>query len=784
MIRRWPQGKRSALKVEQQIGDSDAWQEVRPDAVQWNPPAQAVWTPATENLQPTLTLLPDLKGEVKLDAKVGDNTASIVFTLKDAGPDAKDPAARLLLVREPKGKFLPVGQSQRYAILVDKDGHQEPAADVQWPENFENEYVKWDAPVLTAKQEGYTQFMRAEVARRSVLWHTTTYRPGEFATEPPIKDDHVPPDWVKIFSLQGLQKVQQVRFAVGATFTDFKVEVHYREGYTRFVTKKCILRTPEPPSSAILSRRTWQVCRSASRLDAGQRRVPGLGLQVPLDVVVTPDVEIDKIAVEPGSFTLKPGETYPLKVMGYKDGRSVGYITDLGNLTWKSSKPDVARLAGSSVIASSLGMSEITVERKGLDGKVFTSLPAQLLVSNTIEGDLRVEPKTITMVLGEVQQLGDQIRVLRNGLDVSQQAMAVPESPGVVRFDAATRTLHAENVGEVPLGITMGDKMTRVRVVVTPGAVTGTVVVEPGSVLLAPGQAQRVSVFIETPDGQKIDRTGTAVFKVADPTVAGVDEAIGRVRALQSGKTEIKVFILGLQPAIVPVEVTKEEITELRAEPPALEMAAGEHAHLQVFGRAATSGSKEMFPQPDLKVVPRKGIVVDVSGGEDVQAKAVGEDQIDITWHDKLKIAVPVKVAANVISGLQIDPGEKTVNVTQAVIYQVSGMRGGNRVILTPDDGVRLNVTDPTIAAVANGTTVQTTGLGQTKVVADYGGQKAEAVLNVTQGPVDLVDTRGIGVDVGHDHVYDDHGKVVVIGQTSDTIHGKVVAPSLRAAIL
>ena len=773
-------GQTVALKVEQQIGDSDAWQEVRPDAVGWGaPPAQAVWTPATENLRPTLTLLPDLKGEVKLDANVGDNTASMVFTLKDAGPDAKDPAARLLLVREPKGKFLPVGQSQRYAILVDKDGHQEPAADVQWPENFENEYFKWEAPVLTAKHEDYTQFMRAEVGGRSVLWHTTSYRPGEFATEVVVPPE-IKPDWVKIFSLQGLQKVQQVRFPVGATFTDFKVEVHYPDGYTRFVTKKCILRTPEPPSSAFLAAEHGKFVG----LRPGSTRVTaefqGMASKDPLEVTVTPDVEIDKIAVEPGSFTLRPGETYPLKVVGYKDGRSVGDITGLGNLTWKSSKPDVARLAGSSVIASSLGMSEITVERKGL-----VSPPAQVLVSNTIEGDLRVEPKTIEMVQGEVQQLGDQIRVLRNGLDVSQQAMAVPESPGVVRFDAATRTLHAENVGEVPLGITMGDKMTRVRVIVRPGGAVagGHVIVEPGSVLLAPGQAERLSIFIETPDGQKIDRTGTAVLKVADPAVAGVDEAIGRVRALQSGKTEIKVFVLGLQPVIVPVEVTKEEITELRAEPPALEMAAGEHAHLQVFGRAATSGSKEMFPQPDLKVVPQKGIAVDVVGGEDVQAKAVGEDQIDITWHDKLKIAVPVKVAANVISGLQIDPGDRTVNVTQAVTYQVSGMRGGKRVILTPEDGVRLNVTEPTIAAVAAGTTVQTTGLGQTKVVADYGGQKAEAVLNVTQGPVDVVDTRGVGVDVVHGHVYDDHGKVVVgdVAVVGDIVPaGKVVALVFR----
>ena len=77
---------------------------------------------------------------------------------------------------------------------------------------------------------------------------------------------------------------------------------------------------------------------------------------------------------------------------------------------------------------------------------------------------------------------------MRGDLDVSQQAMAVPESPGVVRFDPATRTLTAIGVGEVPLGITMGDKIARVRVIVRPRAVEpgSKLVVEPGSLRPCP----------------------------------------------------------------------------------------------------------------------------------------------------------------------------------------------------------------------------------------------------------------------------------------------------------
>ncbi|MGO9109380.1 MAG: Ig domain-containing protein [Thermoguttaceae bacterium] len=765
-------GQSVALTVEQQVGESDAWQEIRPDAVNWNVPAQVIWTPPTESLRPTVKLLPDLKGDVKLYASVAGNTASVVFTLKEAGPDAKDPAARLVLDREPGGKLLPVGQCQRYVVLVEKDGQKEPAAGVHWPENFENEYVKWEAPVLTAKRENYTQFLRAEVGGRSVLWHTTTYRPGEFALEPPADQEEKRPDWVKIFSQQGPQQVQQVRFAVGATFTDFKVEVHYPDGYTRFVTKKAILRTPERASEAILTAEHGKFLGLRPGSTNVTAEFQGMTSTVPLTVDVSAEVEIDKITVEPGNALLRPGETYELRAIGYKDGKSVGDITGLGGLTWKSSKPEVARISGSAVIAASLGQSEVSVERKGL-----LSQPAQVTVSNTIAEDLRVEPKTIEMLVGESQQLGDSIRITRGGLDVSQQATAVPESPGVVRFDPATRTLTAVGTGEVPLGVTMGDKIARVLVVVRPrGAEVGSkLVVEPGSLILAPGQADRLTAYLETPSGEKI--TTMAAYTVANPSVAGVDEPIGRIRALKPGKTKVNVFVVG-QEATVPVEVTNEEITELRADPPALEMASGDHQHLQLFGRAVTSGLKEMFPQTDLKVAPQKFTTVDVIGGEDVQAKAIGDDTIDVSWRDKIKITVPVKVAANTITDLQIAPNSTTVNTGQAVPYLVSAMRGGNRVVLTLEDGLRLNVTDPTVAGVAAGTTVVGTGPGETKVIADYGGQKTEAVLTVTPGGAGVA-LVGNGVDVIRNGVvYNGHGDRVVIGDGDSVVKpaGKVVA--------
>ena len=72
-----------------------------------------------------------------------------------------------------------------------------------------------------------------------------------------------------------------------------------------------------------------------------------------------------------------------------------------------------------------------------------------------------------------------------------------------------------------------------------------------------------------------------------------------------------------------------------------------------------SSGDKEMFPQAGSQGGPAEGGVVEVVGGEDVQARAIGTDTIDIAWRGTLNVAVPVTVATNTVSDLQIDPAPK-----------------------------------------------------------------------------------------------------------------------------
>ena len=121
------------------------------------------------------------------------------------------------------------------------------------------------------------------------------------------------------------------------------------------------------------------------------------------------------------------------------------------------------------------------------------------------------------MVVGESKQFGNDndIQVKRGRVGRERAGDGRAREPGVVRFDPATRTLSA-CMRVRALGITMGHKITRVQVVVRPQGIQDgrKLIVEPGSLVLAPGQAGRLNAYIENPDGTKIN---VAVLKSNDP---------------------------------------------------------------------------------------------------------------------------------------------------------------------------------------------------------------------------------------------------------------------------
>ena len=301
----------------------------------------------------------------------------------------------------------------------------------------------------------------------------------------------------------------------------------------------------------------------------------------------------------------------------------------------------------------------------------------------------------------------------------------------------------------------------------------GTLSIEPASIILAPGQAERVRVYLDTKDGQHIDRTASAVIKTIPPAIATIDDKLSRVCAISPGKAQIVAAVGNLVSAKASLEVVNEEITDISADPADIQVLIGGDAPVAIYGRAKTPGFKELFPQDDLKVVPNKSDIVDVLGGELVRGKAEGDDALAVSLRNKLKASVIVKVVANTSSDLQIDPGVKTINTNQGVTYEVSVLRNRRREIVTAGEGAKLSIVDSNVAEVADGLTVNSKAPGTTKVIATFGGQQAEATLNVVPGGA-MIGPPGVGVIAGGSTVYRDDGiNRIVIGD-----HPMTVAPA------
>ena len=149
-----------------------------------------------------------------------------------AALDPADLAVTLELAREPVGRYLFVGQSQRYQVLLRKGEQQEPAAEVAWPPDFENQLVRWRAPVLTAKQAGHQQWLTARCGGRAIRFDTVAIEPRSASALPSRRPDQ--PIEVRVLSDQG----PGVALPVGAEFDDFRVEAEYADGFVRIFDRK------------------------------------------------------------------------------------------------------------------------------------------------------------------------------------------------------------------------------------------------------------------------------------------------------------------------------------------------------------------------------------------------------------------------------------------------------------------------------------------------------------------------------------------------------------------
>jgi len=720
-------GQTIALKVEQQLpGTPDVWREVNPGAVTWTVPPRLIWTEATQQLRPTATVPEDAPREFELLAGYGGKEAMAVIKVKPKGLDPNDPAARVYVAREPQGEYVPVGGRQRIAIMVEKDGVAEPAAKVTWPEDFENDYVRWQAPVLTVKKPGFQQWFRAQAGERNVLWHTTTYAPGQFDVAPPREDQPVA---VLILSDQG----PKVRFPVGAVFapdkSDFRVEARYADGFTRVVTKKATFRMTPPGAASSVAPVDGQLRGVRPGVTKVRAEFDGVRSKQPLECEVTAEVDIDQLRISPAPVTILPGETFGLGATGYKQGKSVGDLSGLGGMIWQSTSPEIASLNGPMITGMNVGQTTATAQL----GTVL-SQQTQVNVVASIADALVLTPDFLQIRAGQSAHVGTDISVYRAEMNVSNMCTVTPAVSGVVRFVPETRSLVGVAPGASAVAFTLGDKLTNAMIEVVPGGpIDGEIVLEPASGTLAPGQALPLRVLVITPQGDRIDRTDSAILTSSDPSTVMIHG--NRACAVKGpGTAQITARLSGTeQLGKGRVAVNSLEITDLVVEPAQLAMSTGDVRALRILGRA-DSGTYELFPQQGLSVTPggANPDAIQIDRTNAVRAVRPGQADVAVNWRDRLSRQVPVSVQNNPWTDLRIEPSRATIVPGQPLVYQVTAMRGGERRALTAADGVRLGVSQPSVAQLArDDLAVRGANPGHTAVVAQLSGLTAEAGLDV-----------------------------------------------------
>lgn len=753
------------LRVEQTTDETaDVWTEVCPAAVTWMVDSDLIATPGTMNMPTMVTAGAEPGGPYEVTAVLDDLEAVARITVADGALDPADPTVGIVVDRTPDTIFVPVGQSQRLILMLDKDGTSEAAPSVVWPANFENEHIKWNAPEITALRAGYRQLMRAKIDGRNVLFTVVTYDPEEYR---PIGEDI--PTGVYIWSKDGEQSLTCPAGAMLDDF-DFTVTIELENGDMKDLTNKAQLQFSTPNASGANG--------IIQALQAGTVNVTamygGVKSAEPLTLNITPNVDIDRLTVnakgmvpDSSKVVLMPGENFGLEVRGYKGETSVGILNNVPGVSWSGSNPSIAAVSGPSIAGIALGEASVSSQLAGITG----TSPVEVVAD--IADPLQVKPKILKIAVGQGIRLGSDVIVERGPVDVSQLVTAEPVMPGMVTFNPMTRTLVGQRTGKTQIVYLLGPKRVKQTVEITPGVslAGGTIIVEPGNVTLAKGQSIIPQVYVQLPNGQRIDQTETAVFSSSAQNVA---PAVGkRICAMGPGTAQISVSVVGADSTgSMTVNVQDVPITSLSVEPPALSMIVGESVAPRVIGHAAT-GSYELFPQRDL-LLTTASPNLQIEGRTNVRASAQGQGSVNVSWKQQLTQQVPVTVAGNQLSGLYLEPGNVSIGPGQVVPYQVYAYRGGRQVMLGQQDGVTLSVSNPAVAQVVNGTMVRAIAPGETQIVAQVGGQTAQAHMRVgMESMVSVVPGGGV---IATDDYYVDGGVVVRDGVvTGDILHDRII---------
>ncbi len=724
-------GQSLSPKVEQKSPHgTDTWVEVQPSAVRWNNSASdLIWTPPSTTLRPNLTLAEKSPDQLELVATYQGGAAKLLVSKKPADkiPLATDPDVKLIVVREPAGESLAVPNQQRFTINIDKGGEQQPAANVQWLPAFENEYVSWNPPVLTARSGGHVQRLSATVdGRRTDVEARIVGAAPPPSSDIPMTDEK--PTLVRITTREG----SMLKVPVGADFTDLTVEAEFKSGAARDVTRQAqlTLGSTNNPAVAVSTGRIAGLRVGAAVVQAefqGVRSTAGLAVEV-----IEP-AGITSIEIDPSELQLAVGETARVRAIGFSgegdERRPLGDVSNTAGLVWESRAEDIVRVAGTSITALKEGSATVVA-------KLGTATAATEVAVHASEVDLDDEvalmPNSMVLRVGESKSIGMDISLRRGDIDLTAEASVTSSRPDTVRFDSESDSLVGVSPGVAQVAFTYGSQKAVLPVTVeVAGEPNGElrVELEPSSGLLGVGESQPIRVFLVEVAGARTDRTASAIIKSSNPKI--ITSRGTEVTGLSAGNATISAMLPDCpESASAQFTVEDTEITDIEVLPQRLTLAPGEERQLRVQG-VGPGGRHDISDHAELllAVGGSNPNAVELNG-RSVRGVSAGEATIDVSL-GATKKKVIVTVSAQAWSDLRIEPLESTLTVGEKQAFLVLAKRGTQERALTPDDGVEVRLSNTTAARVEDPFTIVGTSPGFTSLRVQLLNLRAEAKVTI-----------------------------------------------------
>lgn len=329
-------------------------------------------------------------------------------------------------------------------------------------------------------------------------------------------------------------------------------------------------------------------------------------------------------------------------------------------------------------------------------------------------------------------------------IDSSALLAVVSANESIVRFDQDTRSLQGVAPGRAVVAVTAGEKSFSLPIVVEPrpaSTAKSRVVVEPALQNLAVGQRTELRVFEVDEGGQRIDRTGEARIKVAEPDKVSVSGSC--LCCLGAGSAAVDVSLPGVvAPASLKLTIEDDPITELFVEPSSLALLVGDVRPLKIEA-LAKRGRFLVGEHPNLKLVVggEQPKAVELRG-LDVRGVSIGKAQLTASWNAVTAKPVEIDVTDPAPSGLRLEPEQITVAAGGRSGIAAFVRRGDVERPVSKADGLELIVPDSAVARVeSDGAAVGGVAVGKTTLQARFEGLAAEAGVTVgpatAKGPLD-----------------------------------------------